>query len=74
MPFNHSLDHLHLYFRIMKTQKKMQNQALIQETVAQISKRFIPRISDIKIAIDALLEKEYIERVDGEKDTFIYTA
>jgi hypothetical protein len=60
--------------RIMKARKTMKNQPLIQEVIAQISQRFAPKIPDIKKAIDTLLEKEYIERVDGTRDTFNYVV
>ncbi|TFK69401.1 ubiquitin-protein ligase [Pluteus cervinus] len=60
--------------RIMKARKTMKNQALIQEVISQISQRFAPKIPDIKKAIETLLEKEYIERVEGSKDTFAYVA
>ncbi|KAL0960626.1 hypothetical protein HGRIS_005657 [Hohenbuehelia grisea] len=60
--------------RIMKARKTMKNQALIQEVISQISQRFAPKIPDIKKAIDTLLEKEYIERVEGTRDTFAYVA
>ncbi|EMD40122.1 hypothetical protein CERSUDRAFT_112346 [Gelatoporia subvermispora B] len=60
--------------RIMKARKTMKNQALIQEVISQISQRFAPKIPDIKKAIDHLLEKEYIERVEGTRDTFAYVA
>ena len=52
----------------------MTNQALIQEVISQISTRFMPKIPDIKKAIDVLLEKEYMERVDGAKNMFAYVA
>ncbi|KAJ4478974.1 ubiquitin-protein ligase [Lentinula aciculospora] len=60
--------------RIMKARKTMKNQGLIQEVISQISHRFAPKIPDIKKAIETLLEKEYIERVEGSKDTFAYVA
>ncbi|KAL4073151.1 Cullin [Scleroderma yunnanense] len=60
--------------RIMKARKTMKNQALIQEVISQISQRFAPKIPDIKKAIDTLLEKEYVERVEGTRDTFAYVA
>ncbi|CAK5283558.1 unnamed protein product [Mycena citricolor] len=60
--------------RIMKARKTLKNQALIQEVIAQISTRFAPKIPDIKKAIETLLEKEYIERVEGSKDVWAYVA
>ncbi|KAF9810538.1 hypothetical protein IEO21_06861 [Rhodonia placenta] len=60
--------------RIMKARKTMKNNLLIQEVISQISQRFTPKIPDIKKAIDHLLEKEYIERVEGTRDTFAYVA
>ncbi|KAF8204573.1 Cullin [Pholiota molesta] len=60
--------------RIMKARKTMKNQALIQEVISQISQRFAPKIPDIKKAIETLLEKEYMERVEGSKDQFAYIA
>lgn len=60
--------------RIMKARKTMKMQPLIQEVISQISQRFTPKIPDIKKSIDALLEKEYIERVEGTRDSFSYVA
>ncbi|KAG8808070.1 hypothetical protein FRC17_004145, partial [Serendipita sp. 399] len=60
--------------RIMKARKTLKNQALIQEVISQINQRFTPKIPDIKKAIETLLEKEYIERAEGQRDTFNYLA
>ncbi|KAJ3755967.1 Cullin [Lentinula raphanica] len=60
--------------RIMKARKTMKNQSLVQEVISQISQRFAPKIPDIKKAVDTLLEKDYIERVNGQRDTFAYVA
>ncbi|KAG9048974.1 hypothetical protein FS837_011525 [Tulasnella sp. UAMH 9824] len=60
--------------RVMKARKQMKNQQLVQEIITQLSQRFTPQVSDIKKAIDTLLEKEYIERVDGQHDLFKYVA
>ena len=62
------------YTRIMKARKTMMLHPLVQEVISQISTRFTPDVPDIKKAVDTLLEKEYIKRVEGELDTFTYVA
>ncbi|KAL7420574.1 ubiquitin ligase (cullin) of SCF [Cryptotrichosporon argae] len=59
--------------RIMKTRKTIKHQSLIQETTAAISTKFTPKVSDIKKAIDYLIDKEYLERGE-EKDSYNYLA
>ncbi|KAI5475829.1 hypothetical protein MNV49_000793 [Pseudohyphozyma bogoriensis] len=56
--------------RIMKSRKQMKNQPLIQEAITQLAARFTPKVSDVKKAIDTLLDKEYLARVEGNRDLF----
>lgn len=60
--------------RVMKSRKQLKHGALVTATIEQISSRFNPKISDIKKAIDRLLDTEYIERVDGQRDLYSYLA
>jgi hypothetical protein len=53
-----------------KARKTIKNPTLIQEVISQISQQFTTKIPEFRKAIETLLEKEYIKRVDGSKDTF----
>ncbi|QSS59474.1 Cullin [Histoplasma capsulatum] len=57
--------------RIMKSRKKLKHVQLVQEVIQQVKARFPPKVPDIKKNIEALMEKEYIERLDGDDLAYI---
>ncbi|XP_071505622.1 cullin-2-like [Diadema antillarum] len=59
--------------RIMKARKKLKHNILIQEVIGQARSRFSPSISMIKKCIEALIDKQYLERTQAT-DEYAYVA
>lgn len=60
--------------RIMKARKVLRHNTLIQEVINQAKNRFVPNISLIKKCIEALIDKQYLERTPHSTDEYSYVA
>jgi len=60
--------------RTMKQRKQLSHQELVMEVVDQLKTRFPPEMKFIKTRIESLIEREYLERVEGSRETYRYLA
>ncbi|PRP88079.1 cullin-2 [Planoprotostelium fungivorum] len=60
--------------RVMKARKSSTHNSLVQDVIVQAKNRFQPSVQMIKKCIEHLIEKEYLERVEGETDKYNYVA
>ena len=58
--------------KLMKRNKRMIHNELIQNVVTTLSGKFSPSIPLIKKAIESLIEREYIARCETKRDEYIY--
>lgn len=57
--------------RIMKARKTLRHVHLVQEVMDQSKKRFTPKVPEIKKCIDSLIDKDYLQRVEGGKYQYL---
>lgn len=60
--------------RIMKARKLLKHNLLIQEVISQAKARFAPNIAMIKKCIEALIDKQYLQRTETASDEYSYIA
>jgi cullin 2 len=58
----------------MKARKTLKHNVLIREVLSLTKDRFVPSVSMIKKNIEALIEKEYLERTSSSTDEYNYVA
>ncbi len=58
--------------RIMKARKALDHRALMGEVMTQL--KFPASSSDIKKRIETLIEREYMERIEGDRSKYKYLA
>jgi cullin 3 len=60
--------------RIMKSRKTLDHQLLVSEVIRQLSNKFPVEPQFIKKRIEALIEREYMERDPNNRRTYLYKA
>jgi len=60
--------------RILKSRRALKYQDLLSEVRTVLTGRFQPTVQDVKVNLETLLEKEFIERSPDDPNTFLYFA
>ncbi|KAJ3344326.1 Cullin-2 [Gonapodya sp. JEL0774] len=60
--------------RIMKSRKELLHVELVSEVLRQAGARFIPSVPMIKKSIEHLIDKQYLERNNVNRDRYVYIA
>ncbi|VDO14623.1 unnamed protein product [Rodentolepis nana] len=60
--------------RIMKTRKRLDHQQLVREVIDQMASRFNPPVSQIKLCINSLIERDFIKRDPNNLNIYEYIA
>jgi len=60
--------------RVMKNRKNLDHNNLVSEVTKQLNPRFTPSPQMIKKRIEALIDREYLERALGDRKSYNYLA
>jgi len=60
--------------KVMKAHRKIDYNRLLEETIRMLSMRFNPEPQQIKVRLESLIERGYIERSEQDKRIFNYVA
>ncbi len=60
--------------RLMKSNQRMEHGQMYLSAVNQTKARFFPTMPQFKRAVEALIEKEYIQRTDEDRSVYRYLA
>ena len=60
--------------RIMKARKEMAYEQLKAATIDAVKSHFVPQVDIIKRRIDSLVEGEYLERSEDDRNRYKYVA
>ncbi|KDN52792.1 Cullin-domain-containing protein [Tilletiaria anomala UBC 951] len=60
--------------RVLKAKREIKHSDLMTEVVEQIKGRFGVEASELKKTFESLLEKDYMERVEGQRGVYRYVA
>jgi len=60
--------------RVMKARNRLQHNNLVSEVISLLSSRFTPPVNFIKKRIEALIEREFLERDKSDRRVYVYLA
>eukprot|EP01063_Lacrimia_lanifica_P038798 TRINITY_DN8342_c0_g1_i1.p1 TRINITY_DN8342_c0_g1~~TRINITY_DN8342_c0_g1_i1.p1 ORF type:complete len:794 (+),score=309.74 TRINITY_DN8342_c0_g1_i1:92-2383(+) len=60
--------------RIMKSRRTLSHNELVTETVKQLSSLFTPEVKSIKRRIEDLIQRQYLERAENDRNCYNYLA
>ena len=60
-----SCTHLTKTYQPHRGRKKLSHQNLLSEIISQLANRFAPDMAMVKKRIESLIDREYLERIEG---------